>query len=96
VTSLRTTSHVSSRLAGSRPDLRRFLGDVVPGDGGTAGIRPQQGGQDANGGGLAGAVRAEDAQHRALGGGQADPVQGLGGTEALGEPFGFDDGVCHE
>ena len=70
-----------------RPMVRRTpaasVDDVEAVDGGAAGVGLQQGGEHPDGGGLAGAVGAEHAEHGALAGGQVDPVQGLGGAEAL-------------
>ena len=71
-------------------DLVRLGGDVVPADQGGAGVGLQQGGENADRGGLAGAVRAEDAEDGAFAGGEVDPVEGLGGAEALPEPLGLD------
>jgi hypothetical protein len=48
--------------------------DVVTLDPGPPAVRRQQGGQDADRGGLAGPVGAEHAQHRAAGHGQVDPA----------------------
>jgi hypothetical protein len=80
------------------PDNSAHLGgvldDVVTGDAGPAGVGAQQGGQDPDGGRLAGAVRSEHAQDGALTRGEADPVKGLGGAEALGQSLGLD-GVGH-
>ncbi|SUA41734.1 Uncharacterised protein [Nocardia africana] len=54
------------------------IGDhVVPGHRGAARIGPQQGGQDLDRGGLAGAVGSEDAQHRGAGRGETDALQRL-------------------
>ena len=80
-------------LAGEADRAAHLLGvadDVVAADPGDAGVGAQQGGEDADGGGLAGAVRAEHAEHGALAGGQVDAGEGLGVAEALGQPFGFD------
>ena len=46
--------------------------------------------EDADGGGLTGAVWAEDTEDGAGGNGEVDPVEGLGGAEALPEPLGLD------
>ena len=71
-------------------NLLRLADDVVPADPGGAGVGLQQGGQDADGGGLAGAVRAQHPEHAALSGSEVDPVQGLGGTEPLLQSGSFD------
>ena len=55
--------------------------------------RAQQRGQDAHGGGLAGAVVAEQAEHRALGDVEVDVAQRPEIAVALAEPFGEDAGV---
>ena len=55
-----------------------------------AGVGPQQRGQDADGGGLAGAVGAEHAEHGALARGEVDAVERLGGAEALAQAGRFD------
>ena len=47
----------------------------------------EQGGEDADGGRLAGAVGAEDAEHGAPAGGEAHAVQRDGVAEALDEPL---------
>ena len=60
-----------------------------------AGVGPQQRGQDPHHRGLPGAVRAEQAQHRALGDGQVHPVERGGVAEALHQSFDRD-GVCHD
>ena len=58
------------------------------------GVRLEQGREDPDGRGLAGAVRAEQAQHRALLDGQVDAVEGadlgLAGAVDLDEAFGRD------
>ena len=81
-----------------RPICERSLAasfvDVQPGDPGAARVGLQQGREDPDGGGLAGAVRAEDAEDGALPGGQVDPGERLGLAEALGEAVGLD-GVRH-
>ena len=62
----------------------------MAGDAGAAFVGTDQGGEDAHGGGLAGAVGAEHAQHAAGARGQVDPIQRLRVSEALLEPFSFD------
>ena len=73
-------------LAGEADGPAHLVGlgrHVVAADPRDAGVRLQQGRQDAHGGGLAGAVGTEDAQHGAGGHRQRDAVQGLGVAEAL-------------
>ena len=72
---------------------RRVGDDVVAGDRGAALGRAQQRGEDAHGGGLAGAVVAEQAEHRALGDVEVDVAQRPEVAVALAEPFGEDAGV---
>ena len=72
---------------------RRVGDDVVAGDRRAALGRAQQRGQDAHGGGLAGAVVAEQAEHRALGDVEVDVAQRPEVAVALAEPFGEDAGV---
>ena len=50
-----------------------------------AAVRAQQGGQDADGGRLAGAVGSEDAEHRAARNRQVDPAQRAHVAERLGQ-----------
>jgi hypothetical protein len=71
-------------------DLVRLGGDVVPADQGGAEVGLEQRREDADGGGLTRAVRAEDTEDGAGGNGEIDPVEGLGGAEALPEPLGLD------
>jgi hypothetical protein len=66
-------------LAGKADDVAKLLrlaDDVEPGDGRVAGDRPQEGGQDPHGRGLARAVRAEQAEHGALVDRQVDAIEG--------------------
>jgi len=48
-----------------RPQLRRVPDDVIAGHLGASGVGPEQRGEDPDGGGLAGAIGPEDAQHGA-------------------------------
>ena len=57
---------------------------------GRARRRAQQGGEDADGGGLAGAVGAEHAEHGARGDGEVDALQRPRLPEALDEALGLD------
>jgi hypothetical protein len=59
-----------------------------------AAVGAQQGGQAADGGGLARAVRPEQAEDRALGHVEVYAVQGLYVTEGLDQTFGVD-GAWH-
>ena len=72
---------VAPRVAAEQPDR--------------AGVGAQQAEQDADGGGLAGAVRAEEAVHLSGGDRQVEPVEGLGGAEGLVQPLNVDD-VVHD
>ena len=64
-------------------------GDVVAGDSGAAGGRAHEGAEDVDGGGLAGAVRAEEAEYLALLHLEADVVDGGKGAEAFAEAGDF-------
>ena len=64
--------------------------DVKPRHLGSAGVRPQQGGQDTHGRGLAGAVGAKHAQHSALLGGEIESAQGARLAIPLLQSFGQD------
>ena len=64
--------------------------DVVPEHGGPARVGPQQGGEHADGGGLARPVGAEQAEHRAGPGDEVDAVERGGGAEALDQAFDAD------
>ena len=59
-----------------RPHQRRLLQHVVPEHPGRTTVGPEDGGQDPHGGGLAGAVGAEEPEDGAFGHGEADPVEG--------------------
>jgi hypothetical protein len=61
---------------------------------GGAGVGPQQPQQDPDGGGLAGAVGAEEPVHLAGPDLQLQPVKGAGGAEGLDQPRDRDGG-CH-
>jgi hypothetical protein len=60
------------------PDPLRLGHDIAAQYLGSACVRPQQRAQDPDRGGLAGPVRPEQAEDRALGGLEADPVQDAG------------------
>jgi hypothetical protein len=76
------------------PDRRAYLlavlGHVAPEHERAPAIGLDQRGEDADGGGLAGAVRAQDAEHRAGGNVERDALQGFDGAEALAEILGDD------
>ncbi|GAA3235892.1 hypothetical protein GCM10010468_69880 [Actinocorallia longicatena] len=72
------------------PDGRGVPGDVMPGDGSGSGVGAQKGGEDADGGGLAGPVGAEQPVDGAGGDGEVEAVQGPDAAEALDEPLGVD------
>ena len=73
-------------------DALRVLGHVDPVDRGPPGVRRDERGQDPDGGRLAGAVRSEDAEHRARLDLEVEAAQGLGVSELLAETSCFDDG----
>ena len=56
-------------------------------------IGPQQGGEHAHGGGLARAVRPEQAEHGAAADCEVDAVEGAGRAETLAQAVDLDDGV---
>ena len=64
--------------------------DVVPEHGGPARVRPQQGGEHADGGGLARPVGTQQAEHRAGPGDEVDAVECGGRPEALDQAFDAD------
>ncbi len=70
--------------------LVRLADDVVAEDMRLAAVRPQECGEHLHGGGLAGAVRAEDAVDRAGGHGQVYSVDGPGLAERLHQARGLD------
>src|SRR5690606_14779862 len=76
--------------ADAGPDLVRLPHDVEPGYFDATGIRPEQGGQDADGGRLSGAVRTEDTEDRTRLSSQIQSGEGLGGAEALDDAAGED------
>jgi hypothetical protein len=73
-----------------RADLVRLADHVEAAHAGGAGVGAQQGGQDAHGGGLAGAVRSQQPVDGPLLDRQVDPAQRPGRPEALLEPRCFD------
>ena len=82
----------------SQPDHPAYVvgvaGHVDARHGRPAGGGLEQGGEDADGGGLAGAVGPEQAVHGAVGDGEVDAVDGLDVAEVLDEPVGDDRVVC--
>jgi hypothetical protein len=77
-------------------DRRGVADDVDTGDLGPPGVRPQQRGEDVHGRGLAGAVGAEQAQHRARLHLQRDAVEGADVLAVrLDEVLGDDRGTTH-
>jgi hypothetical protein len=83
---------VHRRVLAEEPDpvahLRRLAGHVEPGDLGAPAVEPQQGGQDPHGGGLAGAVGAEQPADGALPHRQVEPVERGRRAVALAQPLG--------
>ena len=71
-------------------DRRGVADDVVARDARGAAVGAQERGEDADGGRLAGAVRAQHAEHRAACRGEVDAVERDRRAEALGEPGGLD------
>ena len=68
---------------------RGFGDDVDAVDDGRPAVGPEQRGEDAHRGGLAGPVRAEQTEHGAAGDREVDAAQGLGVAEALDEALRF-------
>ena len=85
---------VQRRLLERRPEeaSRSRVGGpaVLASDPGRAAVGVQQPQQDADGRGLAGAVRAQEPENLALGDAERDLVHGAHASEALGEPFDLD------
>ncbi len=77
------------------PQPLRVPDDVVPGDRRQAAVRSKQRCQDPHQGGLACAVRAEQAEDRAGVSTQVDPCQGVDRPESLGHRSYFDHRRCH-
>src|SRR5690606_25684929 len=75
-------------------DRVRLLRHVVSEDPRDPGVRPEERGEDADGGGLARAVRAEDAVHPALRDGEVEPVDRLRVPEMLDQAYRFDGQLC--
>ena len=67
------------------PNAVGIGGEVVAGDPDLAVIRLEQGGEDVDHGGLAGAVRPEQREHGAFGDGQVDTVEDHVGAERLAD-----------
>ena len=67
-----------------------FADHVVAEHGGGAGVGPEQRGEDADRGGLAGAVGAQQAEDGALPDAEIHAVEGAGVTECLDQPVRFD------
>ena len=86
-------------LAGEADRLADALGvldHVEAADAGVAGVGDEQGGQDADGGRLAGAVGAEHTEDGAASDGEVDALQRLRLAEVLDEALGLDHQVlCH-
>ena len=76
-------------------DAVGVLHDVAAGDRGGARVGTQEGREDADGGGLARAVGAEDPEHGSLGDGQVDAVECCGRAVVLREALGVDGVVGH-
>jgi hypothetical protein len=77
--------------ADDRADPAGVAQHVDPGHRGPAGVRAGQRGQDPHGGGLAGAVRAEQGVHAAGPDGEAQPVQRADAAlEGLAEVLGLE------
>ena len=71
-------------------DRGGFTADVVAEDARLTAVGAKESGEHADGGGLAGAVRPEDAEHRAGGDGEADAVDRAVLAELLDESVGLD------
>ena len=76
--------HVTHRIG--------VAGDVMARDTHLAAVEPDQGGQDLHGGGLPGAVGAEQGEDRSLGDVQVDAVEHDLVAEGLAQPGGRDRG----
>jgi hypothetical protein len=72
------------------PDPVRVRGEIVSGDRDGAGVGGDQGGEDVDGGRLAGAVRAEQGEDGALGNVQVDAVEHDLVAEGLAQAGGRD------
>jgi len=70
-------------VAEQAPDGHAVDGGVVPEHGDHPGGDRQQGGEAADGGGLARAVGSEEAEDLALGDGEVEPVDGPGVPEGV-------------
>jgi hypothetical protein len=80
--------------ADAGPYLLWMLADIDPGDAGPAGVGWEQGGQDADEGGLAGAVGAEQAEDAAGRHGQRQAVERPDpAPEHLDQTPDLDDGI---
>jgi len=77
-----------------RPDLVGMGEDVDPGDLDPTGIRLEQGGENANRRGLAGAVGSKQPQDRAALDLEIDPVEGAGRSERFFESLDDDGGLA--
>jgi hypothetical protein len=86
---------VLAREADDVAQLLRLAYDVVAGDAAGAFVGSEQCAHDADGGGLACTVGAEQAQHGTFGNGKVEPVESshlaLAGAIDLDQAFGFDD-----
>ena len=74
--------------------MLRILRDIDTEHGRTPGVRTQQGGEHADGGCLARAVRPEQTEDAALGHSKVEAVEGAGFAEGLPHTLGKD-GICH-
>jgi hypothetical protein len=87
------TSHMARRLRGhpdGRADGVSLAGQVVAGDEGLAAVRAEQGRQDVDGDGLAGAVGPQQGEHGAGGDVEVDAVEYQVVAERLAEPLDGD------
>ena len=74
----------------------RLGDDVVAEHLGAAPVRLQDRGQDPDGGGLAGPVRSQQSEDRALRHLEVDATQGLELAVVLGQPFDADRDISHD
>jgi hypothetical protein len=82
-------------LAGQRDELANLHGlgyDVVAADARPAAVRPEQGGQDAHDGGLAGPVRSEQRQYLSALSRDVHSGERLRAAEPFRQPLGLDYG----
>src|SRR6185295_6979465 len=83
------------QVADPGADLRRERGALAAEDPGPPAGGMEESQEHADGGGLPGAVPADEGAHRAAGNGQVDPLHRRPFAEVPGESLGGDDFVTH-